>query len=233
MSKMSSLTLHPFTPVRSVTYQDDDHKYPYTVVTDRGKLRACTVVHATNAYASYLLPPAQGLEGVFGCKCHVMAVRPDVSGGPELRQGFGWDNMWHWTIQRPDNGPFIYGYSASEIIGDYDDSTTLPENHEARASMYNWLHRFFPQHFSDEVHDKDVLYDWTGIQGYTMNGASMVGRPYADRKGEFMSVGHNGEGMTRCVSSSTVLTEAILAYLDGDSEWKPPEWFPKAFRRNI
>lgn len=143
--------------------------------------------------------------------------------------------MWHWMIQRKDHGPFIYGFSSAEIIGDYDDSTTLLDDHPVRGEMYRFLENTFPTHFTNVDAGRDVRYDWTGIQGYTSNGASLVGRPFADREGEFMSVGHNGEGMARCVACATAVTEALLHYLDGRMEkaWEVPEWLPMAFRRNI
>ncbi|KAL3487246.1 FAD dependent oxidoreductase [Aspergillus germanicus] len=233
-SRMPSLTFHPFTPVHNVSYDASAPTYKYTVTSEKGSISARSVFHATNAYASHLLPELKGSNGIFGSKCHVMAIQPNIPDRPQLKPGFGYDDMWHWMIERKNGGPFLYGDSTAEVIGDYDDSVTLPEDHTVRAKMCRLLETMFPKFFENLDPKKDVPYDWTGIQGFTSNGASFVGRPYEERRGEFMSVGHNGEGMTRCISCATAVTGALIHYLDGDVDpWVAPAWLPMGFRRNI
>lgn len=230
---MPNLTLHPYTPAFDVK-RDYTKDLPYSVETKRGTISARAVFHATNVYASSILPSLTGEQGVFACSCHVMAVRPE-SGTKQLSAGYGWDDMWYWIAPQPNNGPWIYGYSFTETIGDYDDSKGLPQDHEHRPQMYKFLEDQFPQHFPKIEFENDVTHNWTGIQGYTDSGASFVGRPLKESPGEFMCVGHNGEGMTRCFSTATVATEAMLNYLNGGKpeDYTPPEWLPQAYRYNL
>lgn len=237
-SHMTGLSIHPSTPVRSVTLNDkcdgSASAFQYSVATDKGDVRARAVFHATNAYASYLIPSLQGQNGVFGCKAEVLAIQPNCPAAPEhgLESSFGYDELWHWAMQRPHNGPFIYGWSELERLGDYDDSRTAANEHGANRAMKEWLEQSFPNCFKDVAWERDLCYRWSGIQGLTKDGASVVGRPSPESPGEFLSVGHNGEGMGRCFASATVVADAILHHL-AEKPWTAPSWFPKAFLRNI
>lgn len=247
MSRIASLTIHPYTPARSVERPTDATSTPllYTVNTDGGSIQCRAVVHATNAYASYLIPELRGLDGVLGCKAECIAIQPNVTSTKSdptpkgLRGGLGFDEFWHWLIQRPGNGPFIYGWSGVEMVGNYDDSGTLPKEEDGSFAgqkvMGNFLENAFPDSFKAIDWDRDVTYRWTGIQGFTKTGASLVGRHSTKSPGEFISVGHNGEGMGRCFASATVMTDRILHYLDtgDDNSWSPPDWFPRSFLVNI
>lgn len=238
-SQMPNLSVHSYNPVKSV--QKDTETSPernprYNVITERGTIRSRTVIHATNAYASHLIPSLVGEKGVFGCKADVLAVQPncDPTASSTLEGGLGHDLFWHWAIQRPQNGPFIYGWSGVERLLDYDDSVTLPADDPSRAYIFEWLQESFPNNFKSLQWDKDVLYAWSGVQAYTMDGTSQVGHPTKDSPGEFMSIGHNGEGMGRCFACSTVVVDKLLHYLQGGREpWSPPEWFPRSFLRNV
>ncbi|PVH75269.1 FAD dependent oxidoreductase [Cadophora sp. DSE1049] len=238
-TQMKNFTIHPYHPVTSVSKiaeygNSSTARQSYEIITDKGIIRTRAVVHATNAYASHLLPSLAGKHGVFGCKCEVIAIQHNHATSTQnpLKQSFGYDQVWHWIMQRPDNGPFIYGWSGIEKLLDYDDSKTLAENHESRAFMSKWLEESFPKTFENVDWGRDVKNCWSGIQGYTIDGSSFVGNPSADSPGEFMSVGHNGEGMGRCFACATVLVDKMVHYLEGKDEqatWSAPEWFPRAF----
>ncbi|KAL2855752.1 FAD dependent oxidoreductase [Aspergillus pseudodeflectus] len=229
-----SFSLHPYTPVSEVTYNPDSADLPYGVVTTKGTTRAKAVFHATNGYASHLLPSMATQEGVLGCTAHMLGVTPNrPETALQLEGGFGYASFWHWLLQRPNKGPYLYGFAAAEGMAEYNDTITLEREHPARGEMLAFLSKFFPQSFSGQTSDKDICYDWTGVQGFTADGCSIVGRPAAERRGEFVSVGHNGEGMGRCFACSTVITRAITAHLDRKMDWEPPEWFPQSYRRNI
>ncbi|KAL0942936.1 uncharacterized protein CTRU02_200822 [Colletotrichum truncatum] len=242
--RIPGLTIHSSNPVRSVTRQEVASVPSYTVTTDRGTIRSRVVVHATNAYVSYLIPSLKGREGVLGCKAECIAVTPNVSATSSntplgLRGGLGFEEFSHYIIQRPDNGPFIYGWAGIEKVGDYDDSTTLPldanQKPPACDLMAEFLEKGFPQSFREIDLQRDISHRWTGVQGHTKTGASLVGRWSKESPGEFISVGHNGEGMGRCFACATVITDRLLHYLDGknDDSWTPFDWFPRSFLYNI
>ncbi|KAL4885746.1 FAD dependent oxidoreductase [Aspergillus karnatakaensis] len=234
LERAQSLSLHPYTPVSEVTYDPTAEGAQYGIVTTKGTTKAKVVFHATNAYASHLVPAFATEKGVLGCTAHMLGVTPNR---PEtcvqLEGGFGYASFWHWMLQRPNKGPYLYGLATAEQMGDYNDTITLEQSHPARGRMLNFLSKVFPHSFSDLSAEKDVCYDWKGVQGFTADGCSIVGRPVAERRGEFASVGHNGEGMGRCFACATVATEAMIAELDQKTDWEPPAWFPLSYRRNL
>ncbi|KAL3457145.1 FAD dependent oxidoreductase-domain-containing protein [Aspergillus heterothallicus] len=235
LKRMSGLTIHAYTPVSSVASDFSAEKYHYTVSTNRGAIKARAVFHATNGYASHLISALTGPTGVYGGKGHMLAVQPNRAAPEEcqLQPGFGYQDFWHWVLQRPNSGPYLYGLASAEELGQYNDNITLPDDNENRRKMIKFLETVFPHHFREIDVKRDVIYDWTGVQGFTHNSASIVGRPNPGSPGEYASVGHNGEGMGRCFVSATVATDALLNYLNGVKDWTPPEWFPEAFARNL
>lgn len=235
LKRMPALTIHAYTPASSVVSDFTAERYHYTVSTNRGEIKARAVFHATNGYASHLVPSLCGKDGVYGRKAHMLGVQPNITAPDtcQLSRGFGYQDFWHWILQRPNNGPYLYGLATAEVTGDYNDNITLPENTPHRREMVQFLETVFPHHFEDIDFKRDVVYDWTGIQGFTKDGASIVGRPTKGSPGEYVSVGHNGEGMGRCFACATVATDAMLSYLKGTKSWTPPEWFPMSFARNL
>ncbi|KAJ6016843.1 hypothetical protein N7451_000222 [Penicillium sp. IBT 35674x] len=234
LDRMKDFSLHPYTPVSEVSHDPEAEDYPYTVVSTKGRTKAKTVLHATNGYASHLLPAMAQEDGVFGCKAHMLGVQPDSpSTAVQLDGGFGYASFWHWILQRPNGGPYLYGLATAEKVGDYNDTISFDSSPAVRDEMLAFLRKVFPYSFSNQISENDITYDWSGVQGFTMTGSSIVGRPVPERRGEFVSVGHNGEGMGRCFACSTIITEAILAQLDGRMDWEPPKWFPNSYRRNI
>ncbi|KAL2817631.1 FAD dependent oxidoreductase [Aspergillus granulosus] len=234
LDRNRSFSVHPYTPVSQVTYDPGLGDEEYGIVTTKGTTRAKVVFHATNGYASHLLPSLATEEGVLGCLAHMLGVAPNLpETAIQLEGGFGYASFWHWLLQRPNKGPYLYGLATAEKMGDYNDTITLERLHPVRAEMLAFLSKAFPHSFSSLTPEKDICYDWTGVQGFTADGCSIVGRPVAERRGEFASVGHNGEGMGRCFACSTVITEAIIAHLDQKSDWEPPAWFPYSYRRNL
>ncbi|KAF4956241.1 hypothetical protein FSARC_11640 [Fusarium sarcochroum] len=112
--QMPNLTIQSYCPVESVqkdTMAPQHMNFGYSAVTKRGTIRSRTVIHGTNAYASNLIPSLVCENGVFGCKADVLAIQPncDPTASSLLQGGLGHDLFWHWAIQRPQNGPFIYG----------------------------------------------------------------------------------------------------------------------------
>lgn len=237
---MPGLSIHIYTPVTNVSREGDESKPTYTVTTSRGAIRARAVFHATNAYVSHLIPSLGGEGGVQGVKCHVMAIQPnkptsDVveAKGTHLPPGFGYDEFWNWIVQVPAKGPFIYGFTRTATYNDYDDTITYPSSVPGRQAMYDLLESAFPTAFDKIDAERDVTHDWTGIMGYTPKGNSLVGKAHKDSAGEFMSVAHNGEGMSRCFACAEVATGAMLAYLNSDKSWKAPDWIPECYKVNI
>ncbi|KAL5593015.1 hypothetical protein FOBRF1_012117 [Fusarium oxysporum] len=233
LEKMDKFSLHPYTPVWKVQYTDEEETHKYTLATSKGKTRARTVLHATNAYASYLCDSLVGENGVFGCGAHMLALQPNVTTNKtQLDISFGYADFWHWVLQRPNLGPYLYGLATGRYMGDFNDNLTIQDDDPSRPALIEFMEKTFPRAFQN-INPKDITYDWKGVMGLTNNGASFVGRPKAERRGEFASVGHNGEGMGRGFIFAFVIAQAVLAELEGRKDWTPPEWFPNSFIRNL
>ncbi|KAL5593008.1 hypothetical protein FOBRF1_012110 [Fusarium oxysporum] len=234
LAKMPNLTIHPYTPVSAVKHDDSSAEYKYEAVSTKRTIRAKSVLHATNGYVTHLVPELRKKDGVYGRKAHMLGVTPNVADCKvQIESGFGYAEFWHWILQRPNNGPYLYGLATAEWKEDYNDTITLPPDHAVREGMLAFLEKAFPHSFDKIDASRDISYDWTGVWALTESTASIVGRAVPENHGEFVSVGHNGEGMGRCYFCSVVIVEAILAHLDGKEDWEPPEWFPKTFARNL
>lgn len=233
LARMPDLSIHPFNPVSNVSYSEPNATLPYTVTTSKGVIKARLVLHATNGYSSHLIKAFQGINGVLGVRGHMMAFQPPKD--KAIRQvdcGIGYALMFHYLFQRPNNGPFLYGYGgASKITDELNDNVTIPEDSETKQAMYKYLRESMHDWFGQNP-ESCVVNDWTGVLGITRDGASIVGRPDMASPGEFCSVGFNGQGMTRCFSSAKVITDRMLSYLKGDP-WARPDWYPESFTRNI
>lgn len=104
LKRMPALTIHAYTPASSVVSDFTAERYHYTVSTNRGEIKARAVFHATNGYASHLVPSLCGKDGVYGRKAHMLGVQPNITAPDtcQLSRGFGYQDFWHWILQRPD-----------------------------------------------------------------------------------------------------------------------------------
>lgn len=91
------LTLHTYTPVTaiesakvlsSVSGSSTNATRAYTLSTPRGTIACSRVVHATNGYASHLLPFLAGPQGIVPVRGQVIATRASV-GTDEIKTN-GW-----------------------------------------------------------------------------------------------------------------------------------------------
>ena len=185
---MKNLTLHPFTPVRKVDH-DNTSSHPYILTTSKGQVRARAVLHATNAYVTSIVPALQNEDGVFGCSAQMIGISPNTADGKheQLEHSLGYQECFHWLFQRPNNGPYLYGQWKSEKMGRYNDTIRFPQNNTVRQEMMEFLETAFPHKFKNLSIEKDIEYDWQGVQGFTKNGASIVGRPVPERRGGSLS----------------------------------------------
>jgi glycine/D-amino acid oxidase-like deaminating enzyme len=74
LERMKHFSVQPYTPVSRVDYDSSQEELKYTVATTKGSIRAKVVLHATNGYASHILPSLAGKDGVVGCKAHMLGI---------------------------------------------------------------------------------------------------------------------------------------------------------------
>jgi glycine/D-amino acid oxidase-like deaminating enzyme len=127
----------------------------WVLTTPRGELKCNYVVHATNAYASYLLPHMQGPEGIIPTRGQVMALRADTSLVDLSRSGWGGNEGFEYWFPRPVADPatdkplVILGGGREAVSPKFelyveDDSAV---NQDIGQALRNFLPSVFPGKF--------------------------------------------------------------------------------------
>ncbi|KAI8198215.1 hypothetical protein KHU50_008915 [Colletotrichum sp. SAR 10_65] len=201
--------LHTHTPVTKVSDTQDNGFW--TVTTPRGAIRARTVLFASNAYTSSLLPqykdriiPARGI-------CSHVAVPedtrpPQLPSTYSLRHGPG---LYDYQVTRPD-GSIIVGGGRTEFYPNrldqwyniWDDSTLI----EPAATYFDgYMQRNFHgwEHSGAKV---DKI--WTGIMGYTNDQLPHVGA-VPSKPGQYIAAGFNGHGMAFILLTAKGLAKIV------------------------
>ncbi|KAI6032375.1 hypothetical protein BKA83DRAFT_682572 [Pisolithus microcarpus] len=216
-SEHFDLKLHTRTPVTSITRsssEDSNAGSTYILSTPRGSISCSRIVHATNAYASHLLPSLAGPSG----------QAPTKTNGWIANRG-----CEYWFPQTPlvilgggreASGPQF------ELYVD-DDSSINPV-------VGKELRKFLPAVFEGKPeHGNEPEMEWTGIMGYTATGDPFVGPVFnfstgqkEDYEGQYIAAGYTGHGMPRAFAWFVV--QMIIAELTG-TQWSRPTWFPKRY----
>lgn len=105
LSSNFSLHLHTNTPVTSVTPINSDtsssSRHRWNVHTPRGSVTCNVVLHATNGYASHLLPHMTGPEGIIPTRGQIIGTRANVSASELTRSGWGGNDGFEYWFPRP------------------------------------------------------------------------------------------------------------------------------------
>ncbi|SPO26403.1 uncharacterized protein UTRI_03992 [Ustilago trichophora] len=212
-AKGISLNLVTDTPVHKVSSARDGS----ILTTSKGDIQASYVVHATNGYASHLLPHLSSPStGIIPTRAQVVAVAPSSSKvlwGMGLSAGGGYE-YGHQRPSTESNLPlYIFGggreYATGREWGVADDVSL---NSEVSAFLHPYLARTFPNSYGEEV-----TMEWTGIMGYTKSKDPLVG-PVPDGRGgkEYIAAGYSGHGMTRAFGCAQVVADMIMADMKGE-----------------
>lgn len=203
------IDIHLFThtPVTAVKRASSS---AWLVQTNRGSISARGIVHATNAYASHLIPSLlKTNRPVVPCRAQVMAIRPKndtkfwntgfctisfADSGPhgftdKLLTVSAYNEGFEYFFQRPDRG--ANGQAAIPYIILGGGRSVAPAPHElgvADDSQLNptvtaYLKHFLPTHFpslSASEDEQEIDYHWTGIMGFTPSRNPIVGPVYVD-----------------------------------------------------
>ncbi|TFK35815.1 FAD dependent oxidoreductase-domain-containing protein [Crucibulum laeve] len=264
------LVLHTHTPVTYIKPQEktvsaksnttSSNSTPvkrYSVVTPRGPLQCNAIIHATNAYASYLLPHLAGPGGVVPTRGQVVAVRAKV-GEEELGGRNSWDGNegFEYWFPRPVRPAKKGGDTAGEGVEEEEKEKPLIilgggrevtgpgfEFYETDDSGVNEevgevLGGFLPGLFPGKYERGGVEMEWTGIMGYTRTGDPFVGTvfdPALNKEeneerwgGQYVAAGYTGHGMPRGYACAEVVAGMVAAELTGE-EWAAPRWLPEHY----
>ncbi|KAJ7097221.1 FAD dependent oxidoreductase [Mycena belliarum] len=223
------LNLHTRTPVTSITPSASPARR-WAVHTPRGVLSCSYVIHATNAYASHLLPHMSGAAGIVPTRGQVIALRASA---PLAKCSWDGNEGFEYWFPRPvsgDEAPLVILGGGREVQPDF-------EFHEADDSSVSEavgavLRRFLPAAFPGKFEQgREPEEEWTGIMGFTRSKDPFVG-PVMDKSsvlgGQYISAGYSGHGMPRAFSCAAVVASMVASDISG-AAWQTPEWFPEAF----
>ncbi|KAM6492626.1 FAD dependent oxidoreductase [Amanita muscaria] len=192
----------------------------WSLDTPRGWISCRTVIHATNAYGSQLVPSLSSI--VVPTRGQVIAAEmtvTDPTPSVYLKQDHGRPTT---DLTRPNSTTVILGGGReASSDGEYnlvDDSVVNPRVTETIRS-------FLPRAFPAIKMEVKVTMEWTGIMGFTKSGNPIVGK-IAD--GQFISLGYNGHGMPLAYGCAEAIAGMIAAELQG-KKWDMPAWFPKHY----
>ena len=195
----NGINLQTETPATKVTQQGDK----WLINTPRGNIVTSKVVHATNGYAEYLLPPFSTV--IKPTRGHMTAQLPPRSlSEPPLNRTYSFiyeDGKFDYLIQQP-------AYDGSKLImgGGYhqDPNVTTYDDAEAPEASQRYLYDQLPKVFrwkGEEDPEKKIFTGWSGIMGFSEDGLPWVG-PLAENlgggDGQWICAGYTGEGMIFC-----------------------------------
>ncbi|KAH7149268.1 FAD dependent oxidoreductase [Dactylonectria estremocensis] len=198
------------TPVEHLQRVDDT----WVLHTARGQVTAKTVVLATNAYTSSLLPRLSGL--LVPVRGQVCALTP-----PADSTALEHSHVWvapggdDYLVQRP-TGELILGGERLSVpdgqVGVSRDDTVDPTvGRQLRAAMQHAV-KLKPPGDAEEP-ELEAAYEWTGIMGYSRDGHPWVGRVPArlgGGEGLWISAGYTGHGMPVTARCGIAVAEDIL-----------------------
>ncbi|VUC24880.1 unnamed protein product [Clonostachys rosea] len=218
----SQLIIQTNTPVTYISAGPSAPGFPFAVQTPSGVILARHVIHATNAFASELVPGLR--RKITGARAHMSSQRPG-DGFPETWGQRSWSVIYpggfDYVTQRPSEidgdvpGDILLGggfrrsaKSGVDQMGVYDDSAY------PKALAASHISGIFPSIFHPNWGSGGELKKvWTGILGMTGDRLPLVGRldeglttriidqqhktSEMDRTspGEWIAAGYSGEGM--------------------------------------
>lgn len=196
-----SLTIETNTPVESISVsQNGQPGYPYAVQTTRGVIHVRHVVHATNGFASHLVPGLR--KKIVGAKAHMSAQKPGdkmpCSNG-NRSWGVIYGGNFDYVTQRPSTpgepagdvmlgGGFMRSLKQGvDQLGLYDDSGRLD------PLTVTHIAGIFPAIFHPNWGPgSELKQTWSGILGLTGDLIPLVGR--LDKQLTGRDVGNHGSG---------------------------------------
>lgn len=150
----SSLRLHTNTPVTSIR-PCNDSKRRWSLQTPRGTISCNVVLHATNGYASHLLPCLAGPDGIVPTRGQIIATRAAVPLDSLSRASWSGNEGFEYWFPRPtrlSENPLVILGGGREIEKDFelyetDDSVI---NERASTVLRSFLPAVFPNKFVEK-----------------------------------------------------------------------------------
>ncbi|KAG5653822.1 hypothetical protein H0H81_010290 [Sphagnurus paluster] len=236
------LTLHTNTPVTAISNSSSADRR-WSLATPRGDVQCSYVIHATNAYAGYLLPHMHGPAGIVPTRGQVIALRASVPAANITTASWGANKGFEYWFPRPADAseePLIILGGGRDTSGPGLE-TYVTDDSVVRKEVGETLRKFLPAAFPGKYEEgREPEMEWTGIMGYTKLEAPFVGPVLApaesrmkstEFEGQYIAAGYTGHGMPRAFACAEVVAGMVAAEITG-SEWHTPEWLPRHFLTN-
>lgn len=234
-SEKSKFNLQTNTPVTGLQNLEDRS---WIIHADRGMIAAKNVLLTTNAYTSALLPQFSDLivpvQGEMSALLPPSAMSPASSTHKPLEHTYGfvgYDDVHtvytsDYLVQRPfsssshsteskhKGGELMFGggrhYGAEAGVGISDDSFISPP---AADYLRRALIDALDLQTAPEVTELEATHEWSGIMGYSRDGAPWVGEVSEELgggKGLWLCAGFTGHGMPNACLSAKAAVELLL-----------------------
>ena len=150
-------------------------------MTPRGKIACSYVLHATNAYASHLLPHLVGPNGIVPTRGQIIATRASVTEDVLTKTGGIGNEGFEYWFPRPIKTPeekyplVIVGGGREVSKPEYRFELYQTDDSVVDEQVGKALRAFLPSVFTGmfEV-GKEPELEWTGIMGFTRSGNPFV-----------------------------------------------------------
>ncbi|KAI7202434.1 hypothetical protein KC343_g5132 [Hortaea werneckii] len=209
-----NLNLQAHTPVETISDRGDDGWI--NVKTDRGSIRTRAVVHATNAFASHLLPE---LEKLIKPEISTLAAIVAPSRFIKHTGAQHWDstvNNYHLQLPPPHNAIILGG--GRQFLVHRPDQCFLSARDDEQILGIAQFFESWPA--SDVVGGsasipaklaipEDQGGYWTGVETSSADSFPFVG-PVPSREGHYIAAGFAGHGMPRILLSAAHIAPLIL-----------------------
>ena len=205
VSKGVRLWTHcPATSVSKIPTSGAPKSALWEVSTPRGTVASETVVHCTNAYASYLLPQLSNFVTPSRAQANSFVPSACLSGSNAHSDTMSLRYSLHHFfsfIQRREDGVVVFGVSrgnpewsqeTTESIVTFDDTVY---NDEVAATSAKAFTTIFPEErVKQKRHGEGADHHWSGTIAMTPDSVPMVGEI---DDGQWICAGFNGHGMAR------------------------------------
>lgn len=174
------VNLQTHTPVQKVS-QTQDNEGSWSITTDRGVIKAKTIVYTSNAYTSALLPEYKdSIVPVRGICCRITTPKlpaPYLPNSYILRWS-GWE--YEYLIPRTD-GSIILGGARRAYFPRLDSWYNTTDDSQLIDSAKNYFDGYMQRHFRGwENSGASVDKIWTGSE-YLMSSLMMILRKLSDQ----------------------------------------------------
>jgi glycine/D-amino acid oxidase-like deaminating enzyme len=224
------VNLQTHTPVTAVSKAPENAGKKWLVSTSRGDILTNTVIHASNGYASALVPELRGkIVPARGICCRIIPQNPVIwSDRSYMLRHNDWE--YDYLISRND-GSIVVGGARRDFYKDLDtwfdntDDSALIE--PAKRYFNGYMQRTF-KGWDQSLASVDKI--WTGskcsslpastrsnllqlVMGYSNDSSPYVGE-VPGRSGQYVCAGFSGHGMPQVFLSAEAIASMVV---DGES----------------